>query len=48
MLLYGAELRRAQRAKADLIEAVASGYAGCRTKEGATAMDRMLHALRDH
>lgn len=46
MLLYGAEVRRTERAKADLIEAVAIGYAGCRSEEGNQAMDRMLHALR--
>lgn len=47
MLLYAASLRRTQRARADLMEAVAFGYSGCKSKEGAQAMDRMLHALRD-
>jgi hypothetical protein len=47
MLLYHAELRRTRRAKADLTEAVAFGYGGCQSKQGADAMDRLLHALRD-
>lgn len=47
MLLYGASVRRTTRNRADLIEAIAFGYAGCQSQEGAQAMDRMLHALRD-
>lgn len=47
MLLYHAALRRGERFKADLVDAVASGYAGCQSKEAAQAMERMVHGLRN-
>lgn len=46
MLLYGAELRRRARAKADVIEAVSAGYAGCKSKEGSRATQKLIAALR--
>lgn len=46
MLLDAAEQRRQRRFKADLIEAVASGYGGCRGKKGPRAMQQMLDLLR--
>lgn len=46
MMGYRAELRRQARAKADLIEAVATGYGGCKSKDGVQAMERVIDALR--
>ena len=46
MLLYAAEQRRRARARADLIEAVAMGYGGCQSRDGARAMQRLIDALR--
>jgi len=46
MLLDAAEQRRQRRFKADLIEAVASGYGGCRGKKGPHAMQRFINWLR--
>lgn len=46
MLLYHAELRRRAHAKADMAEAVAFGYGGCKSDEGVKALDRYLGALR--
>lgn len=46
MLLYHAELRRRAHAKANLAEAVAFGYGGCKSDEGVKALDRYLGALR--
>lgn len=46
MLLHRAELRRRARAKADLAEAVAFGYGGCKSDKGVDALQRLLDALR--
>jgi len=46
MLLHDAEQRRRRRFKADLIEAVATGYAGCKSKESGSAAERLVEALR--
>ena len=46
MLLYHAELRRRAHAKANLAEAVAFGYGGCKSDEGVKALDRYLDSLR--
>jgi hypothetical protein len=46
MLMHRAERRRDRHAQADLIEAIAIGYGGCKGKEGPRAMERMLQALR--
>lgn len=46
MLHHAATRRRLARAKADLIDAVAFGYAGCKSKEGANATERLCAALR--
>lgn len=46
MAFYDAEQRRQNRAKADIVEAVASGYAGCKTAKGSKAMKRLIELLR--
>lgn len=46
MLMYRAEQRRQRHAQADLIQAVATGYAGCKGKGGPKAMQKVLAALR--
>lgn len=47
MLLYRAELRRRAGIKADLTEAVAFGYGGCKTDKGSDALERFLDSLRN-
>jgi len=46
MAFYDAEQRRQNRAKADIVEAVATGYAGCKTDKGVNAMQRLIQLLR--
>ncbi|HET7300227.1 MAG TPA: hypothetical protein VFJ01_06190 [Oleiagrimonas sp.] len=44
--MYQAERRRERHAQADLIQAVAVGYGGCKSKEGGRAMEKVVKALR--
>lgn len=46
MRIYRAQLRHEARWKADVIEAVAFGYGGVRSKDGPRAMQQMIDALR--
>lgn len=46
MRAYQAELRRTQRVQADVAEAVAAGYAGCRAEDGPANLQRFLEARR--
>jgi hypothetical protein len=48
MLLYRTEKRRQRRARADLIEDIGFGYAGCRSDEGMQLKkDRIEHLRRE-
>lgn len=46
MLFAGAAMRRECRRQADLIQAVAIGYGGCKSKQGAKAMQSAMQSLR--
>jgi hypothetical protein len=46
MLFYRCELQRQNRATARIIEAVATGYAGCKSKRGASALAQIVAQLR--
>lgn len=46
MLMYRAEQRRERHAQADLIQAIAIGYGGCKGDKGPRAMKEALAALR--
>lgn len=46
MAFYDAEQRRQQRARAHLVEDVATAYAGCKTKKGARSMQQLIELLR--
>lgn len=46
MLKYRCELQRQNHAQARIIEAVASGYGGCKSEKGDQAMQRIIDALR--
>lgn len=46
MALYAAELRRRDALKADTAEAVAMGYAACKSEDGSRGLQNMVKALR--
>ena len=46
MRAYHAEQRRTARLQADVAEAVAQAYSGCRTDDGPAALQRFLEARR--
>lgn len=47
MLHYRCAQAEARGFKADLIEAIASGYGGCRSKDGARSLRNILDLLRE-
>lgn len=46
MLLHDASRRRARRIEADMAEAVAMGYSGCRAQDGPKALQRFIDERR--
>ena len=46
MRAYFAEQRRTARVQADMAEAFATGYGGCKTDEGAAALQRFIESRR--
>jgi hypothetical protein len=46
-LLHAAAQRRQRRFKSDLIEAIGVGYAGCKSKDGGKAAQRLVELLRE-
>lgn len=47
MLFAGAAMRRDRRQQADLIQAVAIAYGGCKSSKGSKAMQQCIQALRE-
>jgi len=48
MALHDAEKRRDRHARADLIDAIAAAYGGCRSDEGLESRRELLRLLRQH
>lgn len=48
MLLYDRALARERHASAEMIHAVAMGYSGCKSKDGAKALNRAIEELTEN